>query len=102
VDSRVQPLRLGNVGVALGVAGFEPVIDERGKKDIYGWELKFTRRGVADCLASAAEILMGEGREMVPIVLVRGAPVIYTDRNVDAAEMVIPSDECMYMGVMRH
>ncbi|MBS7287500.1 MAG: coenzyme F420-0:L-glutamate ligase [Candidatus Freyarchaeota archaeon] len=103
VDSRVQPLRLGNTGVALGVAGLEPVIDERGKKDIYGRKLKFTRRAVADCIAAAAEVIMGERDERVPIVLVRDAPVVFTDRSVDAAEMIISAEKCMYMGVlMRH
>ncbi|MEM3663279.1 MAG: coenzyme F420-0:L-glutamate ligase [Candidatus Jordarchaeales archaeon] len=100
VDSRVQPLRLGNTGVALGVAGFEPVIDERGKEDIYGWKLKYTRRAVADCIAAAAEVIMGERNERVPVVLVREAPVIFTDRKVDASEMIIPVEECMYMGVL--
>lgn len=99
VDSRAQPLRLGNTGVALGVAGFEPVIDERGKEDIYGWKLKFTRRAIADCIAAAAEVIMGERDERVPVVLVRDAPVVFTDRNVDASEMIIPVEECMYMGV---
>lgn len=98
-DSRVQPLRIGSTGVALGVAGFEPVIDERGKEDIYGWKLKHTRRAIADCIAAAAELIMGERDEKVPIVLVRDAPVVFTDRKIDASEMVIPIEECMYMGV---
>lgn len=99
VDSKVQPLRLGNTGIALGVAGFEPVIDERGKEDIYGKKLEFTRRAVADCIASAAEVIMGERDEKTPVVLVRDAPVIFTERDVDASEMIIPAEECMYMGV---
>ncbi|MEM1728209.1 MAG: coenzyme F420-0:L-glutamate ligase [Candidatus Jordarchaeales archaeon] len=99
VDSRVQPLRLGNTGIALGVAGFEPVIDERGKSDIYGERLKITRRAIADCIAAAAEIIMGERNEKTPVVLVRNAPVVFTERLVDDLEMTIPIEECMYMGV---
>ena len=79
-DSRVQPLRRGTSGLALGVAGFVPVIDDRGRKDLFGREMKMTRRAIADNLMSAAEILSGEVDEKVPIVLIRNAPIILNSR----------------------
>ncbi|MHA1355106.1 MAG: coenzyme F420-0:L-glutamate ligase [Candidatus Heimdallarchaeota archaeon] len=91
-DSRVQPLRRGTSGIALGVAGFIPVIDDRGRHDLYG---RMTRRAIADNLMSAAEILSGEVDEKVPIVVIRNAPVILTDEDLTDT-MSIPADECMY------
>ena len=94
-DSRVQPLRRGTSGLALGVAGIVPVIDDRGRHDLYGREMKMTRRAIADNLMSAAEILSGEVDEKVPLVLIRGAPVILTDDDLTET-MSIPPEECMY------
>ena len=94
-DSRVQPLRRGTSGLALGVAGFVPVIDDRGRKDLFGREMKMTRRAIADNLMSAAEILSGEVDEKVPLVLIRGAPIILTDEDLTET-MSIPPEECMY------
>jgi len=100
-DSRTHPLRLGCVGVALACDGILPVEDARGQKDLYGRALEVTRKAVADNLVSAGEVVMGEGDEGVPAVIIRGAPVKFTD---DEEEMTIPSippDECMYIGSLR-
>ncbi len=99
-DSRTHPLRLGNTGFALGVAGIVPVEDERGKKDLYGKTLKITRKAVADNLACAAEILMGEGNEQNPVVIIKGAPAEMTEEYVDEAQMIIQRDQCMYFGTL--
>jgi len=97
VDSRVMPMRRGTVGVALAVSGFKPVKDLRGMRDLYGNVLKYTLHSLADDLASAAHLLMGECREMVPAVLIRGAPVELTEEPVDASEMTVGRDVCLYM-----
>ncbi len=94
-DSRVQPLRRGTSGLALGVAGFVPVIDDRGRKDLSGREMKMTRRAIADNLMSAAEILSGEVDEKVPLVLIRNAPIILSEEDLTET-MSIPPSECMY------
>lgn len=99
-DSRTHPLRLGNTGFALGVAGIKPVVDERGKKDLYGNTLKITRRAVADNLACAAEILMGEGNEQIPVVIIKGAPVETTEEYIDELQMIISRNQCMYFGTL--
>jgi coenzyme F420-0:L-glutamate ligase len=99
IDSRTQPLRLGNIGMALGVAGFRPVADDRGRKDLFGNELRITRRAVADNLASACTVLMGESDESVPAVLIRGAPVDLVDEAFDSSAMWISPEECMYMAI---
>lgn len=95
VDSRVTPLRLGTTGLALAVAGFEPVKDHRGKKDLYGNTIIITRHAVADDLASAAHLLMGESGEQTPFVLIKDAPVKPADR-VESSSLVIPPKQCLY------
>ncbi len=80
VDSNVKPLRLGTVGQAVGMAGLEPVIDCRGELDLYGKPLKITFRAVADQLATAAQLLMGEAAERVPAAIVRGLNLEITER----------------------
>ena len=71
-DSVGRAWRNGVVGLAIGVAGLPALLDLRGERDREGRELKVTTVGFADQIASAAELLMGEGAEGRPGVLVRG------------------------------
>jgi len=98
-DSRTQPLRLGCVGIAIGTSGIVPVEDARGTFDLFGKELKITRKAVADNLVSAAQLLMGEAGESVPAVLVRGAPVQVIEGNMEMP--LFTRDECMYYSNIR-
>jgi len=97
VDSGLMPLRIGTTGLALAVAGFKPVIDCRGEKDIFGKPLVITQQAVADDLASAAHLLMGEVAEKTPIVLIRDASVVFDEGVYGSADMIIPSNECIFM-----
>jgi coenzyme F420-0:L-glutamate ligase/coenzyme F420-1:gamma-L-glutamate ligase len=72
VDSFGRPFRRGSVGVALGCSGVNALWDRRGEKDLYGKELMVTRVAIADCLASSANLLMGEGMEKTPVVIIKG------------------------------
>ena len=98
-DSRTHPLRLGCVGVALACVGLDPVEDARGQKDLFGRELKITRKAVADNLVSAAQIVMGEGDEGIPAVIIREAPVLISEMH--SAIPTIAPQECMYIGALR-
>jgi coenzyme F420-0:L-glutamate ligase len=100
VDSHVLPLRLGTVGFALGIAGFEPVRDCRGMLDLYGKPLLITRINLADDLASAAHLVMGESDESIPAVVIRGAPVKVTD-NYDPEAVRIPADMDLFMSIFK-
>ncbi|HEX5586696.1 MAG TPA: coenzyme F420-0:L-glutamate ligase [Acidimicrobiia bacterium] len=71
-DTHGRPWRRGNVGVAVGVAGLEPVVDMAGAVDLFGRELKATMIPIADQLAGAAALVSGEADEGLPVVLVRG------------------------------
>ena len=71
-DSRLSPTRRGTTGVAIAASGIEAVLDMRGRTDLFGNVLKVTSQALADDLSSAAEVLMGESDESVPIVMIRG------------------------------
>jgi len=94
-DSRVMPLRSGVVGVALGYAGFRGLRDYRGKKDIFGRKLKFTQTNIADSLATAAVLTMGEGKEQKPLCVIEDAPVEFSAK-VNRKELVISPKDDMY------
>lgn len=98
-DSRTQPLRLGCVGIALGTSGIIPVEDARGTTDLFGKEMKITRKAAADNLVSAAQLLMGEAGESIPAVLIRGAPVRMVKESVKMP--LFTPDECMYYSNIR-
>jgi coenzyme F420-0:L-glutamate ligase/coenzyme F420-1:gamma-L-glutamate ligase len=71
-DSFGRPWRVGTVGVAIGCAGFPATLDLRGQPDLFGRRLLVTVVGHADEIASAGSMLMGQGRESRPVILVRG------------------------------
>ncbi len=93
-DSRTQPLRLGCVGIALGTSGLEPVEDARGSLDLFGKELKITRKAVADNMVSAAQLVMGEAGEGTPAVVIRGATVKMIEGSIEMP--LFSREECMY------
>ena len=86
-DSRIMPLRAGVVGIALGYAGFKGLKDYRGKKDLFGEKYQVTRTDIADSLATAAVLEMGEGNEQTPIAVIEDVEDIafndvdYTQEN---------------------
>jgi len=71
-DSFGRPFRIGAVGVAVGVAGIPSILDRRGEKDLFGYELQSTIVGQIDNLASAAQLIMGEANEGIPIIIIKG------------------------------
>lgn len=96
-DSRLMPTRIGTVGVAIACSGFEPVEDERGKKDLFGKVLRVTFRAVADGLAATGVAIMGEGSESIPAVVVRGFKITPTDRSLSKHDMVIDPEQDIYI-----
>ena len=78
-DSVGRAWREGTVGLAIGVSGLPARLDRRGEPDLFGRALHVTEVGIADSLASAASIVMGEGAEGRPAALVRG--LSFEDRS---------------------
>jgi len=98
VDSRLSPMRLGTTGIALAASGFRPVQDYRGKSDREGRRIRLTVHSLADDLASAAHLVMGEGDEGTPIAIMRGSPIVLDGR---VGKLTIPEDRCIYMSAFR-
>jgi coenzyme F420-0:L-glutamate ligase/coenzyme F420-1:gamma-L-glutamate ligase len=71
-DSVGRPWRLGTVGIAIGAAGVPSLWDRRGEKDLSGRPLEVTEVALADAVAAAAVLAMGEAAEGRPAALVRG------------------------------
>jgi coenzyme F420-0:L-glutamate ligase/coenzyme F420-1:gamma-L-glutamate ligase len=71
-DSVGRAWRQGVVGLAIGAAGFPSLVDRRGSPDMFGRPLEVTEIAMADELAAAASLLMGQADEASPAVLVRG------------------------------
>jgi coenzyme F420-0:L-glutamate ligase / coenzyme F420-1:gamma-L-glutamate ligase len=93
-DSIGRPWRMGTTGVALGSAGVETIRDLRFDKDIFGRELLVTETADADSLACAACLLMGEGDDATPVVLIRGYETVISDQ--DTRQLLRPKDEDMF------
>lgn len=94
-DSRTIPLRAGVTGVALGYAGFRGVKDYRGTPDIFGRKFKFSRTDVADSLATAAVLVMGEGNEQQPLAILEKTPIEFCDK-IHRRELHIDIKDDMY------
>lgn len=93
-DSFGRPWRRGTVGVALGAAGIPALNDLRGQPDLYGHPLRVTDTALADELASAASLLMGQANEGHPVVLISGLP--NAEDNVPAGALIRPASEDLF------
>jgi coenzyme F420-0:L-glutamate ligase/coenzyme F420-1:gamma-L-glutamate ligase len=71
-DTHGRPLRMGEINLAIGVAGIKPTRDRRGEKDLFGYILHLKQTAVADELASAAELVIGQANEGIPVAIIRG------------------------------
>jgi coenzyme F420-0:L-glutamate ligase/coenzyme F420-1:gamma-L-glutamate ligase len=83
IDSHGRAWRKGTVGITIGLSGLPGIVDKRGSVDMFGYELKVTEIGVADELAAAASLMMGQVAEGTPVVHVRGFPYELRDANLE-------------------
>ena len=96
-DSRTHAMRSGCSGVAIGCSGIPSVIDARGQPDLFGRPLEVTRKALADNIASAAEIVMGEAAESTPAALIRGLGIPIGDyEGIES----IAAEDCLFMGLL--
>jgi coenzyme F420-0:L-glutamate ligase/coenzyme F420-1:gamma-L-glutamate ligase len=93
-DSFGRPWRYGVVNVAIGAAGYPALVDRRGQVDRDGRVLEVTQIALADMVASAAGLAMGEGAEGIPAALVRGLP--RADGDVPASALIRPVAEDLF------
>lgn len=94
IDSHGRAWRNGTVGVAIGIAGLPGLQDLRGKTDLFGFTLRITQVGVADELAAAASLVMGQAAEGTPVVHVHGFP--YPLREGSLKELLRPKEQDLF------
>ena len=94
-DTHGRPLRMGEINVAIGVAGIKPIRDRRGEKDLFGYVLRIKQTAVADELASAAELVIGQANEGIPAAIIRGY-AYQTAENVSAVELTRPKEKDLF------
>ena len=93
-DTHGRPWRRGNVGVAVGLAGLDAVLDRSGAVDLFGRELRATLVPIADQLAGAAALVSGETDEGLPVVLVRGVRLEPGDAT--SSDLTYPSESDLF------
>jgi coenzyme F420-0:L-glutamate ligase / coenzyme F420-1:gamma-L-glutamate ligase len=96
-DSRILPMRKGTTGVALACSGFEPIIDLKGTKDLFGNVLKYTSQNIADCLASIGTMVMGESDASTPVIILRGFKIKFTNHPISSESLGIESKFDIYV-----
>jgi coenzyme F420-0:L-glutamate ligase/coenzyme F420-1:gamma-L-glutamate ligase len=94
IDSHGRAWRHGTVGIAIGIAGLPGLEDLRGKQDLFGYTLQVTQVGVADELAAAASLMMGQADEGTPVVHVSGFP--YPLREGALPELIRPKAQDLF------
>jgi coenzyme F420-0:L-glutamate ligase/coenzyme F420-1:gamma-L-glutamate ligase len=92
-DTFGRPFRLGAVGTAIGAAGLPALLDLRGRVDRNGRTLQATEIGLADEIAAAASLLMGQADEGQPVVLLRGLELPPATPAPAAALVRPPADD---------
>jgi len=100
-DTYSRPFRRGQVNFAIGVSGIKPLKDYRGKRDLFGYILKVKNVAIADEIAAAAELLMGQGAEATPVVIFKGLQnvVEYCEKS-SVKELEITREEDLFKGVL--
>jgi coenzyme F420-0:L-glutamate ligase/coenzyme F420-1:gamma-L-glutamate ligase len=93
-DSFGRAWRRGTCGVAIGAAGLPSLMDLRGAPDLLGRKLQVSITGHADEIAAAASLVMGQGAEGQPVVVVRG--LTWHGPDSAASELVRPAAEDMF------
>jgi coenzyme F420-0:L-glutamate ligase / coenzyme F420-1:gamma-L-glutamate ligase len=93
-DSFGRPWRMGTVNVAIGVAGMPAMLDHRGTPDRDGRIMQVTQIALADALAGAAGLAMGEGAEGIPACIVRG--LVWSGEAQTSRVIVRPEAEDLF------
>ena len=90
-DTHGRPLRHGEINIAIGTSGFKPLRDRRGETDLFGYTIRVKKTAIADELASAAELVIGQTNEGIPVAIIRG--YAYPKSEIANAKQMIRSPE---------
>lgn len=92
-DSFGRPWREGQVNIAIGVAGLDPLVDYAGMQDAHGYQMQASIMAVGDELASAAELVMGK-IDAVPAAIIRG--YAYTPTEGSAQRLIRKPEQDLF------
>lgn len=92
-DSLGRAWRMGTIGAAIGVSGISALTDMRGKPDLFGFRLRVTEIATADEIAAAASLLMGQGDENCPVIVVRGLRIAAEGK---ASDLIRPREKDLF------
>jgi coenzyme F420-0:L-glutamate ligase/coenzyme F420-1:gamma-L-glutamate ligase len=95
-DTHGRPFRMGEINVAIGVAGIKPIRDRRGEKDLFGYTLRIKQTAIADELASAAELVMGQANEGIPAAIIRGYTAYQIAESVTENELIRSKEKDLF------
>jgi coenzyme F420-0:L-glutamate ligase/coenzyme F420-1:gamma-L-glutamate ligase len=95
-DTHGRPFRMGEINIAIGVSGIKPIRDRRGEKDLFGYTLRIKQTAIADELASAAELVIGQASEGIPAAIIRGYTVYQAAENASATELTRPKEKDLF------
>ena len=94
IDSHGRAWRNGIVGTTIGLSGLPALVDLRGTKDLFDYQLKVTQVASADELAAGASLVMGQASEGTPVVHVRGFP--YPMREGKLLDLIRPKEQDLF------
>ena len=94
-DSLGRPWRMGTVGFAIGVSGFEPIWDQVGERDLDGRVMQVTAPAIADALAASASLVQGETDQGQPVVWAQGCHLRLTE-EASAQQLLRPLERDMF------
>ena len=95
-DTHGRAHRDGEINVTIGASGFNVIRDRRGEKDLFGYELVVKRTAIADELASAAELVIGQSDEGIPAALIRGYDIEPSEES-NAQELVRAREKDLFI-----
>jgi coenzyme F420-0:L-glutamate ligase/coenzyme F420-1:gamma-L-glutamate ligase len=99
-DTYSRPYRAGQIDFAIGTSGLDPFVDYRGTRDLFGNVLKFKRVSIADELACAAELVMGQGAEGVPVAIIKGANRIGASNHNAGSRLLMERGRDLFRGAL--
>ncbi len=99
-DTRSRPFRRGQIEECIGIAGLSPLVDYRGQRDLFGYTLRFKNVALADELASAAELVMGQGREKAPAAIIRGLKRVRFQERASTKNLTVSPSEDLFRGTL--
>jgi len=100
-DTYSRPFRRGQVEFAIGVGGLKTTRDYRGEKDLFNYVLKVKNVAIIDEIACAAELVMGQGNEAIPVAIIKNLHRAEPQNSSSAKEIIILENEDLFKGTLK-